>query len=204
MLDFSDLGPFLELFGLASRLSFILTSFQCREHRSNHFSSVVRSKTMNTKRLYVLTAVNNSATALYQKLFLAFLLVALLFASIPLRSALAASGPTANSNLELEWKNKLRRLSAESLFYTQARFLPADFEDSAELARAWDLLHRHGAALRQANTIVLNHTGFDTRGRVTNEEQASESVHDLAEALRLMRAARTKIAEEGYKVQRQR
>jgi hypothetical protein len=102
--------------------------------------------------------------------------------------------------LERDWKNKLETLRREGLFYNQARFLPADFEDASELAQAWDLLHRHGSALRQANTVVFNHTGFDFEGNVTNENQAYESVHALGEALRLMRVARQKIADEGYKV----
>jgi hypothetical protein len=94
----------------------------------------------------------------------------------------------------------MEQLGEEGLFYTQVRFYPADFEDSSELAQAWDLLHQHGAALRQANSIVFTHAGFDFEGNVTNEWQAYNSVKDLGEALRLMRVARQKIAEEGFKV----
>jgi hypothetical protein len=67
------------------------------------------------------------------------------------------------------------------------------------LARARDLLNRFGIALRQANTIVVARAGFDQRGRVTNERLAIESLNDLAENLRIMRAIRMKFAEQGYK-----
>lgn len=163
---------------------------------------------MNTKRFYALAVVRHPELSLSHKLLLASLVVALLFASLPAAGALAAPAerrrPTDFGNLEREWKDKLEQLRFEGLFYNQARFLPADFEDLSELALAWDLLHQHGSALRQANTIVFSHAGFDIEGNVTNEMQAYDSVHDLGEALRLMRVARQKIAEAGYKVQRYR
>lgn len=141
-----------------------------------------------------------------QKLFLVSLMIALLVASLPVTSVLAAPGkgdqPWENVDLEKEWKNKLRLLREEGLFYDQARFYPVDFEDSSDLARAWDLLHKHGFALRQANTVVFNHSGFDFEGNVTNGRLAYESVHDLAMHLQMMRGLRMKIAEEGYKVNR--
>jgi hypothetical protein len=161
---------------------------------------------MKTKKLYVLTAVNTQGEVLFQKMVLAFLALILLFASLPVTSVFAAPAsqdkPWENADLEREWNNKLRNLRVEGLFFNQVRFYPADFEDSSDLARAWDLLHQHGAALRQANTIVFNHAGFDFEANVLNERQAYESVHDLGEALRLMRVARMKIAQEGYKIQR--
>jgi hypothetical protein len=159
---------------------------------------------MKTKRFHALAVVNTTGGPFYQKMVMALLILALMLAALPVASALAAPEskrrPTNFGNLEREWKNKLQTLRQEGLFYNQARFLPADFEDSSDLAQAWDLLHKHGAALRQANTVVFNHAGFDFEGNVTNENQAYESVHDLGEALRLMRVARQKIAEAGYKV----
>ena len=161
---------------------------------------------MKTKRLYALADVytNTAGEPLYQKMLMALLILALMLASLPVASALAAPEsrrrPTNFGNLERDWKNKLEQLPVEGLFYNQVRFYPSDFEDAAELARAWDLVHQHGAALRQANTIVFNHAGFDFEGNVTNEWQAYNSVQDLGEALRLMRVARQKIAEAGFKV----
>jgi hypothetical protein len=158
---------------------------------------------MKTKRFYAL-AVNPAGGAFSQKLILALLVLALMLASLPVASALAAPEnrrrPENFGNLERDWKLKVEQLGEEGLFYNQVRFYPADFEDASELAQAWDLLHQHGAALMQANSIVSNHAGFDSEGNVTNEWQAYNSVQDLGEALRLMRVAREKIAEEGFKV----
>ena len=100
-----------------------------------------------------------------------------------------------------EWKDKLRQLKTEGLFYNQVRFYPADFEDSSDLARAWDLLHKHGFALKQANTVVFNHSGFDFEGNVINERRAYDTLHDLGMYLHAMRGLRMEIAEEGHKVQ---
>lgn len=159
---------------------------------------------MKTKRLYALASVNTAGGSISQKMLMALLILALMLASLPISSVFAASEsrrrPTNFGNLERDWKLKLEQLPAEGLFYNQVRFYPSDFEDSAELAQAWDLLHQHGAALMQANTIVFNHAGFDSEGNVTNEWQAYNSVQDLGEALRLMRVARQKIADAGYKV----
>ena len=140
------------------------------------------------------------------KLILAIAIVAMLFAFLPAASALAAPDkdpqPWENVDLEREWRDKLRLLYWEGLFYNQVRFYPADFEDSSELARAWDLLHKHGFALKQANTVVFNHTGFDIQGNVLNERQAYESVQNLSMQLHAMRGLRNRIVEAGYTVHR--
>ena len=153
-----------------------------------------------------LTAVTKLGEPLYSKLILAAIVVALLFASLPVPGAFAAPAgdeqPWENVDLEGEWKDKLRQLQAEGLFYNQVRFHPADFEDSSDLARAWDLLHKHGFALKQANTVVFNHSGFDLKGNVLNERLAYDTLHDLGMYLHAMQGFRMKIAEEGHKVQR--
>jgi hypothetical protein len=163
---------------------------------------------MKTNGVYALTGGQRGGL-FRSRLFVAALILALLATFLPAITALAA--PAANEDrpwedvdLEKEWQNKLQTLREEGLFYTQARFLPADFEDSAELSRAWDLLHKHGFALKQANTVVFNHSGFDIKGNVTNGRLAYDTVHDLAMYLHMMRGFRAKIAEEGYKVQRMR
>jgi hypothetical protein len=162
---------------------------------------------MKTNRLYA-AAVRPAGESLSQKLLMAFLILALMLATLPIAGVLAAPEskrrPENYGNLERDWKNKLEQVREEGLFYTQVRFLPSDFEDLSELAQAWNLVHQHGAALRQANTIVFNHDGFDFEGNVLHEQRAYESVQELGEALRLMRVARQKIAEEGYKVHRMR
>ena len=166
---------------------------------------------MKTNGLHALAASHQHGGLFYSKLFVAALILALLVALFPAVNVLAAPVNDAdrpwedeNVDLEAEWKNKLQTLREEGLFYTQARFIPADFEDSADLARAWDLLHKHGAALKLANTVVFNHSGFDIQGNVTNGRLAYDSVHELAMYLHAMRGFRVKIAEEGYKVHRMR
>jgi hypothetical protein len=155
-----------------------------------------------------LTAVTKWGEPLYSKLILAAVVVAMLFASLPVPHAFAAPGddeqPWETVDLEREWKDKLQQLQTEGLFYNQVRFYPVDFEDSSDLARAWDLLHKHGFALKQANTVVFNHSGFDFEGNATNERRAYETLHDLGMYLHAMHGLRMKIAEEGYKVQRAR
>jgi len=161
---------------------------------------------MNTNRLYALAA-EHPRQSLSSKIVLIAAILALLIASLPVPSVLAAPSdeqPWEKIDLEKEWKNKLRNLQVESLFYNQTRFFPVDFENSDDLARAWDLLHKHGFALKQANTVVLSHSGFDFEGNVTNGRQAYETVHDLAMYLQMMRGLRLKIAEEGYIIHRAR
>lgn len=159
---------------------------------------------MKRRNIDALVAVNTASVPFSYKVVMILLILALMLAILPVTNALAAPEsrrrPTDFGDLERDWKLKLEKLNEEGLFYTQVRFYPADFEDLSELAKAWNLVHQHGAALRQANTIVYNHAGFDSEGKVINEWLAYNSVHDLGEALRLMRVARQKIAQAGYKV----
>ena len=158
---------------------------------------------MKTKRFNALALHDQRGGLFYSKLFVAALILALLVASFPAASALAAPpAPWENVDLEREWKNKLYQLTVEGLFFNQVRFYPADFENSADLARAWDLLHKHGFALQQANTVVFNHSGFDIEGNVLNERLAYDTVHELAMYIHTMRGLRMKIAEEGHKISR--
>ena len=159
---------------------------------------------MKNNRYYALAISDQRGGLFYSRLFVAALIIALLAASFPAVSVFAAPGrdeqPWENLDLEQEWKNKLHQLAVEGLFYNQVRFYPADFETSADLARAWDLLHKHGFALKLANTVVFNHSGFDFEGNVTNKRLAYYSIHDLAMQLHAMRGLRMKIAEEGHKI----
>jgi hypothetical protein len=161
---------------------------------------------MKTNGLYALAIRQQRGGLFNSKLFIVALIIALLFAAFPAASVLAApthdEQPWENIDLEQEWKNKLHQLTVEGLFFNQVRFYPADFENSADLARAWDLLHKHGFALTQANTVVFNHSGFDFEGNVINGRLAYETVHELAMHLHTMRGLRMKIAEEGHKIQR--
>ena len=157
---------------------------------------------MKTK-VYALTTRDQGGVSLYSKLFIITLILALLFASLPLANVLAAPASTIETDdLPREWKNKVDNLRAYSLFYTQVRLYPADFEDRDQLARAHFLLEKYGVALRQANTIVATRPGFDINGKVTNEKLATDTVNDLAENIRIMRGILRMFAEENIKFHR--
>lgn len=153
---------------------------------------------MKTNGLSVV-AVSKHGNLLHSKLFVVSLMIAFIFAALPGITVLAA--PASNQNtvinngLEQEWKNKLNHLRYQGLYYDNVRLYPADFDDLSDLAQAQLYLEKYGIALRQAQTVVLNHTGFDIQGRVTNEVQAAETVRNLATHLYMMRGLRDKIEE---------
>ena len=153
---------------------------------------------MKTNGLSVV-AVSKHGNLLHSKLFVVSLMIAFIFAALPGITVLAA--PASNQNtvinngLEQEWKNKLNHLRYQGLYYDNVRLYPADFDDLSDLAQAQLYLEKYGIALRQAQTVVLNHTGFDIQGRVTNEVQAAETVRNLATYLYMMRGLRDKIEE---------
>ena len=151
---------------------------------------------MKTNGLFAI-AVDRRGNLLYSKMFVAALILALIVAAFPGTSVLAASNQNTviNAGLEDEWKNKLQHLRYQGLYYDTIRLYPADFDDLSDLARAQFYLEKYGVALRQAQTVVLNHTGFDINGRVTNEVQAAETVRNLAMYLHMMRGLRDKIEE---------
>ena len=148
---------------------------------------------MNT---YLLSAVINREEAgrsLFQKLLMVSVIAALMLALLPVPGAYAASGGPVKSELAKEWKDKVDTLNANGLFYQRVRLYPADFKDPAEHARAWELLHRYGFALRAAQTVALNRTGFDENGRVLNEIKADQTVKELAAYLQEMRGIQKKL-----------
>jgi len=160
---------------------------------------------MKTNQAYTLTASVQHGGLFHSKLFVVALIIALLFASLPAASAFAAPASdggttedifsTENINEEEGWQDKLSHLRWAGFYYDSVRFYPADFESPSDLARVHELLGKYGVALRAANTIVLNHAGFDFEGNVTNERLAAKSVRDLAMYLQIMRGLREKIGE---------
>lgn len=151
---------------------------------------------MKTNRLYALTARDELGVSLYTKLFLAFAIIAVLFASLPIASVLAAPDRVQETDdLSYEWKKKLRMLRYQGFYYDTVRLLPADFDNRDDLALAHMYLEKYGFALKQANTIVFNHTGFDINGRVINERQAAQSVEDLSMYIHMMHGLRGKIGD---------
>jgi hypothetical protein len=181
-----------------------LISSRFQGHGYSHFegssfSFVRRSKTMKTIRSHVVVAARPHADFLPMKFVLVAVVIALLFAALPAANASAAQlcsqAPTQRNNFAREWSSKMRLLDSEGLFYNQVRLYPADFEDLDDLALAQLYIDKYGVALRQANTVVFNHTGFDISGRVINETQACESVHELGMYLKMMRGFKVKMAE---------
>lgn len=154
---------------------------------------------MKTIGVYALTASDQRGSLFYSKLLIATLIIALLFASLPATRALAAPASdrdiTENINIEQGWQDKLSHLRWAGFYYDHVQFYPADFERPSDLARVQEYLEKYGVALRAANTILLNHAGFDIEGNVINEVQAAQSVRDLAMYLQVMRGLREKIDE---------
>jgi hypothetical protein len=153
---------------------------------------------MKHNGLYAL-AMDRRGNLLYSKMFVVSLIIALIVAAFPGVNVLAAPANTQNTaipiGLEQEWKNKLNHLHYQGLYYDSVRLYPADFDDLSDLALAQYYLEKYGVALRQAQTVVLNHTGFDLKGRVINEVQAADTVRELAMYLHMMRGLRDKVEE---------
>jgi hypothetical protein len=133
----------------------------------------------------------------FRKLFVSSLMIALFFTSLPARAVLAApagDGTSVNtSQMQKDWDNKIQKVDYNSIFYQRVRVYPANFEDPNELAVAHDILNNYGVALRSAQRIVFNHSGFDQKGKVTNENLADQSLKDLSENLRLMRVYKERL-----------
>jgi hypothetical protein len=141
------------------------------------------------------------------KIFVVSIIIALIVVFLPAASVFAAPvrdgtpvAPMDDKGLESEWSLKNRTLKYENLFFSRVRVVPSDFADKDDLARANELLHKYAAALKQANEISLKHTGFDTKGRVLDVEDADKSIKDVAVYLHIMRALRGTIEEEGLKI----
>ena len=166
-----------------------------RMELKNH-NLAFRSKQMKTNGLYAF-AMERHGNLFQSKIFVFALIIALVVAAFPGINALAAGNQTTitNAGLEDEWKSKLNHLRYQGLYFDTIRLYPADFDDLSDLAQAQFYLEKYGIALRQAQTVVLNHTGFDINGRVTNQVQAAETVRNLAMYLHMMRGLRDKIEE---------
>lgn len=152
---------------------------------------------MKTNLLSNVMVRNGMENSFIQKMFTAALIIALLLASLPARAALAApagDGKNFNTNeMQQEWDDKLEKVENNSIFYQRVRVYPANFEDPDELAVAHGFLNEYGAALRNAQRIVISHAGFDQKGKVTNANLADQTLKDLSENLRLMRVYKEKL-----------
>ena len=154
---------------------------------------------MKTNHSYALTASVRRGSLFHSRVFIVSLILAVIAAFLPAVSALAApaAGRDITENIDLApgWQDKLSQLRWAGYYYDHVQLYPADFEKSSDLVRVQELLEKYGVALRAANTIVLNHAGFDIEGSVKHEVQAARSVRDLAMYLQVMRGLREKIDE---------
>jgi hypothetical protein len=139
-------------------------------------------------------ASTDTGQLMLQKMLIAFLIMAVLFALLPAAHVSAASANVDSKKaLQGEWRDKINNVDAESFFYDRVRVYPADFKDLDELSKAHELLNNYGAALRTAGTLILNHAGFDSQGQVLNETQANQTIKAVAENLRIMRTLRNQL-----------
>ena len=148
---------------------------------------------------HALALSDHRRSLFHSKLFVVALILALIAAFLPAASAFAAPAGSRDITEDIDlapgWQDKLSQLRWAGYYYDHAQFHPADFEKPSDLARVQELLEKYGVALRAANTIVLNHAGFDIEGSVKHDVQAARSVRDLAMYLQVMRGLREKIDE---------
>jgi hypothetical protein len=129
-----------------------------------------------------------------QKMLIASCILVLLFASLPaVRGTAAPASDLNRGELKAEWRDKIQNVDAAGFFYDRVRVYPADFKDLDELAQADEFLNNYGVAFRAAETLILNHVGFDADGLVINEIQANQTIKVVAENLRIMRIMRDKL-----------
>lgn len=133
----------------------------------------------------------------FQKTILAALIVALVAAALPLTSALAAgNNEISNDRLEALWQKMLKRYErVGKMFDNETKLidraeemidrLKQEGKPTAELESA---LKAYEDALKVAHPIyesckgiINSHKGFDASGKVTDAEQAKETVKALAE-----------------------
>lgn len=151
---------------------------------------------MKTNSSLSLLSRQGTGASFIHRLLMSSLIIALLFASLPVHAALAAPAGAAGSaskDFEQEWADKMNIVRINGIFYERVRVYPADFKDTAELAIAHDLLNQYGAALRSAQRIIINRAGFDTRGRVVDNDLADQSLKELSANVRQMRILKQKL-----------
>ena len=133
----------------------------------------------------------------FQKTILAALIVALMVAALPLTSVFAAgNNEISNERLESLWQKMLKRYERVGrMFDNDAKLadraeemisrLKQEGKPTAELESA---LKAYEDALKVAHPlyesckgIINSHKGFDSSGKVTDAEQAKETVKSLGE-----------------------
>ncbi|MEW6404353.1 MAG: hypothetical protein AB1649_21345 [Chloroflexota bacterium] len=146
----------------------------------------------------------------FKKSILAAMVVALVFAALPVTSVFAADDPStpepeiSNEKLEQIWARQLKtyeRLgkafdrSDEFIAGVQA-LIDKAAENGKDVSAVQAALDAFEAAVKKAHPlyestkgIVNSHQGFDENGKVTDAEKARETVAEMREALQEIKDA---------------
>src|SRR5215213_9566826 len=140
---------------------------------------------------------DQGGNSLYRKLLVASLIMALLLASVPVACVFAAPPSQqggGDKDLEQSWASKLSQLRAEVAVFNNLQTKPGQNGNNANIGQYLD---KYRAAIAAAQALVVSGSGFDSNGRVTNQNQANQSVQQLGMYLSTIRGLRQKIAEGG-------
>jgi hypothetical protein len=142
--------------------------------------------------------------SMFSKSSLIATIVALALASVSATSVFAASSKSTTphqqgvvQNLQSDWKSDKTSLHAQVLMVTKvqawAKAWLKDNTTTADKSKANDLVSRFNSTLRQTQSIVSKHAGFNSNGVVTDSTLASKSVTDLGNALHQLNAIMRQI-----------
>jgi hypothetical protein len=95
-----------------------------------------------------------------------------------------------NIGIQREWTVKRSQLAAEIAFFIDFRTRPGESGTDGNQGRYLDM---YRAAVAQAQSIVANHDGFNASGQVIDADRASQSIQQLADALRMIRGLKEKL-----------
>jgi hypothetical protein len=122
------------------------------------------------------------------------IIIALALVSISVTSVFAAPPHDpplpADPELEQAWAVELSRLATELAFFNNFRPIVALSVNPANQRRQLDM---YRAAISAAETLVINQTGFDDQGHVTNSKRANEAVQELDDYLTRIRGLKEKL-----------
>ena len=150
---------------------------------------------MKTNGFHASTLGDKGGNSLYRRIVTVSIIMTMLLAALPVASVLAAPARgqgTSQNKTEAEWANKRSQLAAEVWFFNNFQTKPGQ---SGFNGNQGQYLDKWRAALAAAQALVVNHDGFDSNGRMTNENRANQAVQQLAQYLSLIRGLKDKIGE---------
>lgn len=99
-----------------------------------------------------------------------------------------------NLGIEKEWAAKQGQFSAEIASFIHFRTKPGRSGNDVNQGKYLD---KYRGAIIIAQAIVTNHDGFDASGDVVDADLASQSIKQLADALRMIRGLKEKLGGGG-------